>query len=128
MPPCLPLRVLPPPPPAAASSADTLRPGLEGKALSLDQQGVVYGPLLGGGGGGGGSEEGGGGEDLAPAALEMTALERLAFVASLWWITVPLFVVYVAEYSLQSGVWSAVGFPDPSSVHAREHFYAYANW
>ena len=28
---------------------------------------------------------------------------------------------------MQSGVWSAVGFP-PTSEHARERFYGYANW
>lgn len=40
---------------------------------------------------------------------------------------VPLVVVYVAEYAMQSGVWSAIGFPSESSS-AREEFYAYANW
>jgi len=40
---------------------------------------------------------------------------------------IPLFVVYAAEYALQSGTWTAIGFP----VHdeqARNRFYAYSNW
>ena len=36
-------------------------------------------------------------------------------------------IVFFAEYVMQSGVWSAIGFP-PDSSSAREEFYAYANW
>ncbi|GBG31174.1 Protein BTN1 [Hondaea fermentalgiana] len=53
--------------------------------------------------------------------------ERLRLFSSLWPFTVPLFVVYIAEYAMQSGTWAAMGFP----VHdkgARDKFYLYSNW
>ena len=40
---------------------------------------------------------------------------------------VPMFVVYFAEYAMQSGVWAAIGFPI-TSKNARAEFYEYANW
>ena len=43
------------------------------------------------------------------------------------YVKVPLTVVYFAEYAMQSGVWSGIGFP-PESSSAREEFYEYANW
>ena len=61
----------------------------------------------------------------APAT--MGARARLRFLGSLWRVMTPLFVVYLAEYALQSGVWSAIGFPTRSKS-ARERFYEYANW
>ena len=41
--------------------------------------------------------------------------------------TIPLFVVYAAEYALQSGTWTAIGFP-VDNKRARETFYEYSNW
>ena len=57
----------------------------------------------------------------------LSAKDKFLFLLSLWRITVPLAVVYWAEYSLQSGVWSAIGFP-VQSKEARTKFYSYANW
>ena len=48
-------------------------------------------------------------------------------VLSLWPYTIPLFTVYAAEYMLQAGVWSAIGFPVTSAT-ARAQFYHYSNW
>ncbi|KAK2078042.1 hypothetical protein QBZ16_003910 [Prototheca wickerhamii] len=65
-------------------------------------------------------------EQPGPSA-SLTARERLRLSLSLWPFTVPLFVVYFAEYSMQAGAWTAIGFPvtDPE---ARHRFYIYANW
>lgn len=57
----------------------------------------------------------------------MCAKERLRRTLALWPYTVPLVVVYFAEYALQSGVWPAIGFPVDSSS-ARSQFYVYSNW
>ena len=40
---------------------------------------------------------------------------------------VPLFLVYAAEYAMQSGVWSSIGFPIADAA-ARHRFYVAANW
>jgi battenin len=56
-----------------------------------------------------------------------TALERFMLVLSLWPYMIPMFTVYAAEYTLQAGVWSAIGFP-VTSASARAEFYQYANW
>ncbi|CAM9788942.1 unnamed protein product [Pylaiella littoralis] len=58
---------------------------------------------------------------------EMTVGERLRFTLSLWRFTVPLVLVYFAEYTMQTGTWSAIGFPI-TSANARRRFYEYANW
>ena len=42
--------------------------------------------------------------------------ERLALTLRLWRWTVPLFAVYAAEYAMQAGVWSAIGFPVESAA------------
>lgn len=53
--------------------------------------------------------------------------DRAMIVIRLRAFTLPLFAVYVAEYTLQSGCWAAIGFPvdDKSS---RDTFYLYSNW
>ena len=66
-------------------------------------------------------------EDLSVAAAVMTIQQRLASTLSLWPYMVPLFVVYFAEYAMQSGVWAAMGFPI-TSENARDDFYEYSNW
>ncbi len=57
----------------------------------------------------------------------MTFNERFHATLQLWPYMVPLFTVYAAEYTLQSGVWSAMGFPITDSS-SRTEFYEYSNW
>lgn len=67
--------------------------------------------------GGGSDLEGWGsdsdGDDVAKAskAARMTWRERAARTAALWPYTVPLVVVYFAEYAMQAGTWTAIGEP-----------------
>ncbi len=63
----------------------------------------------------------------ASANTDLTAHDRFKLVLSLWPYTIPLFTVYAAEYMLQAGVWSAIGFPVTSTI-ARAQFYHNANW
>jgi len=58
---------------------------------------------------------------------KMSFKERLKLTISLWPYMVPLFVVYAAEYALQSGVWTAIGFP-VDAEEARNSFYTNSNW
>ncbi len=58
---------------------------------------------------------------------DMSSTERFQLVLSLWPYMIPLFVVYAAEYALQSGTWTAIGFP-LESIEARDRFYEYSNW
>jgi len=58
---------------------------------------------------------------------DMTSGERLRLVLSLYPYMIPLFLVYAAEYTLQSGTWSAIGFP-VTDVNARDAFFEYSNW
>lgn len=53
--------------------------------------------------------------------------ERLFQTVKLWPYMVPLVAVYFAEYAMQTGTWTAIGFPvtDPA---ARRRFYAASNW
>jgi hypothetical protein len=66
-------------------------------------------------------------ETTQTSLLNITVFERFKLVLSLWPYTIPLFTVYVAEYSIQAGVWSAMGFPVTSAA-ARAEFYQYSNW
>mmetsp|Transcript_13625 Transcript_13625/g.31938 ORF Transcript_13625/g.31938 Transcript_13625/m.31938 type:complete len:700 (+) Transcript_13625:433-2532(+) len=66
----------------------------------------------------------------SPGVQEISSMsgpERFRLVLSLWPYMVPLFTVYVAEYTLQSGTWSAIGFP-VTSKESRDEFYQYSNW
>ena len=65
--------------------------------------------------------------DLSLSPRKITAFERFQLVLSLWPYTIPLFTVYAAEYTIQAGVWSAIGFPVTSAT-ARAQFYQYSNW
>jgi len=58
---------------------------------------------------------------------EISAMERFKLVLALWPYMIPLFLVYAAEYALQSGTWTAIGFP-VESVSSRNTFYEYSNW
>ena len=68
----------------------------------------------------------GGGEEEVDI-LSLSPLERLKLSASFWPYMVPLFTVYAAEYALQAGTWTAIGFP-VDSQEARDQFYEYSNW
>ena len=58
---------------------------------------------------------------------EMTGKQRFCLVLSLWPYMIPLFVVYAAEYALQAGTWSAMGFP-LEDIQSRDQFYEFSNW
>lgn len=60
-----------------------------------------------------------------PSRLSFGARSRL--VAKLYPYTVPLFLVYFAEYAMQSGAWASIGFP-PSDASSRATFYLASNW
>ncbi len=66
-------------------------------------------------------------KDLSISSHSITAFERFKLVLSLWPYTIPLFTVYAAEYVIQAGVWSSIGFPVTSAT-ARAQFYQYSNW
>ena len=54
------------------------------------------------------------------------ALEQHHDTSSLLPYSLPLFLVYFAEYTCQSGVWITIGFP-PDSEQARKRFYSASN-
>ena len=58
---------------------------------------------------------------------KLSPQERFNLTLSLWPWAIPLIVVYFAEYALQSGTWSSIGFPVTSKT-SRDDFYKYANW
>jgi battenin len=49
------------------------------------------------------------------------------FIWNLWPYTVPLFLVYAAEYACQAGTWTAIGFP-LQDAKQRNRFYLTSNW
>ena len=61
------------------------------------------------------------------SVLPTTFYGRVAAVLSLWIYMVPLFLVYFAEYAMQSGTWAAIGFP-VTDKQARDSFYQASNW
>jgi len=67
------------------------------------------------------------GRPIVTPIPEMTPRERFQLVLSLWPYMIPLFVVYAAEYALQSGTWTAIGFP-LENMEARDRFYEFSNW
>ena len=73
----------------------------------------------------------GAGTDLAMQEVvpieAMTLYQRFRLFLGLYRYMIPLVVVYAAEYSLQSGTWTAIGFP-VQSLKARNQFYQYSNW
>lgn len=79
------------------------------------EAGTAERPSKGGPGGGtgskagGGSRGGGGGRGCGGVGGDVGVRGRFREVMSLWPYTVPLFVVYAAEYTMQSGAWSAMG-------------------
>lgn len=64
----------------------------------------------------------------ASKIARMSARERLRRTVALWPYMVPLFIVYAAEYAMQTGAWTAIGFPVPSNSESRKRFYVYSNW
>jgi battenin len=73
-----------------------------------------------------GNEDLGSGGEVSEIS-QLSSKQRFHLVLSLWPYTVPLFVVYAAEYTLQSGTWTAIGFP-VDDVESRKSFYQYSNW
>mmetsp|Transcript_1607 Transcript_1607/g.3082 ORF Transcript_1607/g.3082 Transcript_1607/m.3082 type:complete len:557 (-) Transcript_1607:1076-2746(-) len=65
--------------------------------------------------------------DDGPDIPSLTAVQRLKLSLTFWPYMIPLFTVYAAEYALQAGTWTAIGFP-VDSVQARDQFYEYSNW
>ncbi|CAL8471388.1 g10930 [Coccomyxa elongata] len=66
---------------------------------------------------------------LAPQATtqRMNWRERYQRTIDLWPYMVPLTLVYFAEYAMQSGTWTAIGFPTDNAT-ARHQFYEVSNW
>lgn len=60
-------------------------------------------------------------------ASRMSTQERFSQFLSLWPYTVPLFLVYAAEYVMQAGVWVSIGIPDVGSAENRQKFYSLSN-
>jgi battenin len=58
---------------------------------------------------------------------ELSFRERFKLTLSLWPWGMPLILVYFAEYAMQSGTWSSIGFPVTDEAK-RDSFYQYANW
>ena len=58
--------------------------------------------------------------DLCPDDLSLCG--KMFYVCGLWPYIVPLFTVYFAEYLMQTGTWSSIGFPIDSK-DARDNFY-----
>ncbi|TYZ63990.1 hypothetical protein PybrP1_005660 [[Pythium] brassicae (nom. inval.)] len=65
-------------------------------------------------------------DDALDAAARMTVREKARFTLTLGPYMVPLVVVYLAEYTMQTGVWSTIGFPEATSARARAEFYSAA--
>ncbi|GMH67532.1 hypothetical protein TrLO_g1657 [Triparma laevis f. longispina] len=57
----------------------------------------------------------------------LSMYDRVAFTKKLYKYMLPLFLVYFAEYAMQSGTWAAIGFP-VEDEDARKSFYQSANW
>jgi battenin len=64
----------------------------------------------------------------ASKATRMSTRERFTQFLSLWPYTIPLFLVYAAEYAMQAGVWASIGIPDVSSAANRQKFYSSSNF
>ncbi|KAF4031225.1 CLN3 protein [Phytophthora infestans] len=64
-------------------------------------------------------------ESLVFDALTMEFKAKVKFIMTLGPYIVPLTTVYLAEYTMQTGVWSAIGFP-VDSKEARASFYSSA--
>ncbi|KAI9907858.1 hypothetical protein PsorP6_003206 [Peronosclerospora sorghi] len=62
--------------------------------------------------------------DITNASM-MGYKEKMKFICTLGPYIIPLTTVYCAEYTLQTGVWSAIGFP-VESKQARARFYSAA--
>nr|CCA15854.1 cln3like protein putative [Albugo laibachii Nc14] len=65
------------------------------------------------------------GKENGRAAETPTLQAKLFMTVSLWPYILPLLLVYFAEYTMQSGVWSSIGFP-MTNPNARAKFYSTA--
>jgi len=66
-------------------------------------------------------------EDVSIAMHELTWKQRMYTTCTLWPYMLPLFLVYFAEYCMQTGPWSVIGFPVINSM-ARRTFYTHAGF
>jgi battenin len=57
----------------------------------------------------------------------LSAGEKRRLTCTLWPYMIPLCVVYFAEYTMMTGVWSTIGFPSTSS-DARGRFYLFSGF
>ncbi len=64
----------------------------------------------------------------ASKASRMSPKERFSQFLALWPYTIPLFLVYAAEYMMQAGVWASIGIPDIKSSENRQKFYSLSNF
>jgi len=55
---------------------------------------------------------------VVSVADSLSVKERFTFICSLWPYMTPLLVVYVSEYALQSGVWTAFALPSTAAEAA----------
>ena len=60
--------------------------------------------------------------------INFTFKEKIKIMLSLWRFMIPLIVVYLAEYCLQSGIWPGIGIPEIQSEDDRKNFYNFSNW
>lgn len=58
-------------------------------------------------------------------ASTMTVRDKMRFISTLGPYIIPLTVVYFSEYTMQTGVWSTIGFP-VDDAEARARFYSAA--
>lgn len=68
-----------------------------------------------------------GAETSREEIIAVSFLDKIKVFRSLWLYTVPLFLVFTAEYAMQSGPWASIGFP-VEDKEARERFYTESNW
>ena len=66
-------------------------------------------------------------EPQSTPIVQMDGWKRFQLLLRLWPYMIPLFVVYFAEYALQSGTWTAIGFP-VDDENARKAFFGNSNW
>lgn len=65
--------------------------------------------------------------NIESSTNDFESTHQLSFILSLWPYTVPLFLVYAAEYACQAGAWTAMGFPMEDPIK-RNQFYQTSNW
>lgn len=62
-----------------------------------------------------------------PITEALSCWRRFRFILTLWPYMVPLVLVYAAEYTIQAGFWTAMGFPVTDSA-SRHTWYKWSNF